>query len=86
MAANGKLRIATDGYLAYCPACEGYHLFDKRWTFNGNFDKPSFTPSMHVNAGQSDSCHSFLTDGKWHYCSDSKHDFAGQTVEMEDED
>jgi len=32
-----------------CPGCKHYHVFDQRWTFNGDFDKPTFTPSMLVN-------------------------------------
>jgi hypothetical protein len=80
---KGKLQIHNDGLAAYCLACKTYHLFDKRWTHNGDFDKPTFTPSMHVNAGQFDSCHSFLTDGVWHYCSDSKHEYAGRSLALD---
>jgi len=80
---KGKLQIHGDGLAAYCPACKTYHLFDKRWTHNGDFDKPSFTPSMHVNAGQSDSCHSFLTDGMWHYSEDSGHEYAGRSLALD---
>jgi hypothetical protein len=80
---KGKLQILDDGLAAYCPACKTYHLFNKRWTHNGDFDEPSFTPSMHVNAGQSDACHSFLTDGIWHYCEDSKHEYAGRSIALD---
>ena len=79
---KGKLMIVDDGILAWCPACDTYHLFDSRWTHNGDFNKPSFTPSMHINADQSDSCHSFLTDGIWHYCSDSKHEYANKNIAL----
>ena len=34
------------GYMIFCPACKSGHLFDKRWTFNGNYDKPTFRASM----------------------------------------
>lgn len=41
--------INTDGtkyYLIECPACGHGHMFDSRWTFNGDFDKPTFRASM----------------------------------------
>ena len=79
---KGKLTIIDDGLLAWCPACDTYHLFDSRWTHNGDFDNPSFTPSMHINADQNDACHSFLTDGIWHYCSDSKHEYANKDLAL----
>lgn len=35
-----------------CPACRCSHRFDVgRWTFNGDMDRPTFTPSMHVTTG-----------------------------------
>ncbi len=82
MTVRGKLQILDDGLAAYCPACKTYHLFDSRWSHNGSFDNPSFTPSMHVNAGQHDSCHSFLTDGVWHYSEDSGHEYAGRSIAL----
>ncbi len=80
---TGKLRIAQTGnYLAYCPGCKEYHVFDKRWTFNGDFENPSFTPSLLVKGGDNSICHSYLTDGEWRFCGDSTHGLAGQTVPM----
>ena len=29
-----------------CPGCGCSHIFDQKWTFNGNMDKPTFSPSM----------------------------------------
>lgn len=47
------LRKGADGYLFYCPGCEDAHKFRiggdgarPQWTFNGNVDCPSFTPSL----------------------------------------
>jgi hypothetical protein len=71
------------GYLIYCPGCKSHHVFDTRWTFNGDFEQPTFSPSMLVNQHRPESrCHSFVTDGKIQYLSDSFHDLAGQTVEL----
>ena len=35
-------------WMFYCPACRCYHSFDERWEFNGNVDKPTFSPSLLV--------------------------------------
>jgi len=35
-------------YLIHCPACKFAHKFDSRWTFNGDFAKPTFRASMLV--------------------------------------
>jgi len=68
---KGKLRIIEDGMVAfYCPGCEEHHYVhiksdgfgDNRpiWVFNGNYDKPTFTPSILVKSG--------------HYCDHTKAD------------
>ena len=73
---NGRGR----SYGVYCPACKHAHIYDSRWTFNGNFEKPTFTPSMvewcsHPETKEDLSrCHTFLTDGVWNFLSDCKHD------------
>lgn len=74
------------GWLVECPACGYGHLFDSRWTFNGNVDSPTFTPSMLVNASgkYGKVCHSFVTDGKIRFLNDCQHELAGQTVELKD--
>lgn len=74
-----------------CPGCGDYHLFDKRWTFNGNMEKPTFTPSMLSKAPSGDGqpmrvCHSFATNGRINFLSDSTHALAGQTVDLPDID
>ena len=81
---------------ALCPGCGYEHSFfiddrdgtEKRdtWEFDGDYDNPTFTPSMLVNKDgwrkDKPLCHSFLTKGKWHFLSDSTHELAGQTVDM----
>lgn len=65
------------------------------WTFNGNVDSPTVTPSLLVtypaNPRATDEfkewrtervCHSFITDGKVQFLSDCTHELAGQTVEI----
>jgi hypothetical protein len=88
------------GHLIQCPACENEHLFRSepgpngaKWSFNGDYIKPTFTPSMmirvrpmpkgHPQEGQWDVCHSFVTDGKIRYLPDCTHEMAGKTVDLE---
>lgn len=81
------------GWLIYCPGCHNSHLFDNRWKFNGDVDKPTFMPSMLVNGSKiikeydgetyGHRCHSFVTDGKIKFLSDCTHSMAGQTVDLE---
>jgi len=83
---NAKNREGKDIWLIVCPACGNCHPLDERWTFNGDYDKPTFRASLLVNAGSVEPsrpvCHSFITDGKIQYLSDCTHKLAGQTVEL----
>jgi hypothetical protein len=74
------------------------HPLPDRWTFNGNLDKPTFSPSFrHTWGGHSGLtspqmgtdpkyrfCHYIVTDGRVAYCGDSTHALAGQTIDMPD--
>lgn len=50
------LKTAT-GYRFWCPGCKDTHEFwtDKpggfNWSFNGNVDKPTFSPSLLIRTG-----------------------------------
>lgn len=72
------------GWLIDCPGCGMSHLFDNRWNFNGDVDKPTFTPSMLARWPENNVCHSFVTDGKIKFLNDCTHDLKGQEVEMLD--
>jgi hypothetical protein len=91
---NGDLHL---GYGIECPGCGESHLFYSRdlaaarpdvpsWTFNGNLDLPTFSPSMYCEGKDSKCkpfiCHSFVTDGRIQFLSDCTHELAGQTVEL----
>ncbi|HXR93556.1 MAG TPA: DUF6527 family protein [Steroidobacteraceae bacterium] len=114
MMRKGVLRVAESGRCAFwCPGCEEYHSIRTRgqgaWGFNGNYDAPTFTPSVLVEGTRftergeqqheawvaagcqspppefertDNRCHSFVTDGKIQFLSDSKHKLAGQTVPL----
>jgi hypothetical protein len=72
----------------YCKGCDTFHAFDNRWEFNGNFEKPTFSPSMLVYPANKPEkrCHSFVRDGKIQYLDDCFHQYKGQTLELEDID
>jgi hypothetical protein len=87
-----KLRSMTvDGvecYVFHCPGCKFGHRFEVgngRWTFNGDLERPTFTPSL-VSITNEPICHLFMRDGKIEFLSDSKHELAGQTVDCPDWD
>jgi hypothetical protein len=53
------------------------------WTFNGDLNRPTFTPSLLVNPSwPQQRCHSFITDGKIQFLDDCWHDLKGKTVEL----
>ncbi|MGZ6477656.1 MAG: DUF6527 family protein [Bdellovibrionales bacterium] len=81
-----------------CPGCKTFHSIptsgSRAWKFNNDMDKPTFSPSILVKgyrfiskAADNDEtekfvCHSFVTDGRISFCSDSTHSLSGQTVDL----
>ncbi len=85
---SGKGQSVGKKYIFHCPGCECLHSYDVRtdggrpnWTFNGDFDRPTFSPSLLY---PDRICHLFLTDGKIRFLGDCTHKLAGQVVEMVD--
>lgn len=76
------------GYVITSPATGQNIIFDSRWTFNGDFEKPTFRPSMLVQYPTENPEtghvreHFFVTDGKIQYLQDCHHSMAEQTVDM----
>jgi hypothetical protein len=59
------------------------------WGFNGNFDKPTFTPSVLTTWTEGEKriekrCHTFVTDGMVQFLGDCTHALAGQTHPLPD--
>lgn len=63
------------------------------WTFDGNLDAPTFSPSVlhHAHGGVVDGpnefkpqvqCHYFIRAGRIEFCGDSRHALAGKTVDL----
>jgi len=89
---------SVDYYSFYCEGCEHLHTYTvtedgQNWIFNGDMDKPSFTPSL-LNRNpliavdgtvtERDRCHLHVTDGMVIHCSDCTHKLAGLTVELKE--
>lgn len=86
----------VEAYSHWCTACQECHTFyiqdqgPEKWSFNGNVDRPTFSPSMKLyRIGKKKDeertlCHYILTDGVMNYCNDSPHAFAGKSVPLED--
>ncbi len=98
---NAKIHYMGDGnmgprggklYVFRCPGCKYGHPFEVEapngvgWTWNGSFDKPTFSPSLLVGKGTTRQCHSFVTDGHIRFLDDCYHELKGQMVEIPDWD
>lgn len=46
--AGPYLRRAEGAYGHWCPACGEMHSIPDNWSFNGNLDKPTFSPSVKI--------------------------------------
>ncbi len=95
---GSKLRSAEGGRVAFmCPGCKMMHHVTvepgpgPQWSWNGNPDAPTFSPSVLVRWPDPDSpgkyiatCHSFVRDGRIQFLNDCTHALAGQTVDLPD--
>lgn len=98
---RGTDRDGRTYYRYRCPGCESQHVLGvdsgprPQWAFDGNFDAPTFSPSVLGHrqkwigdeSGQQGHyvdvvCHSFVRAGKIEYLSDCTHELAGKTVPM----
>lgn len=84
--------------LFWCSGCGEPHQIDTaHWEFNGDFEKPTFSPSYltwldpnpDVLPGEKWNkyrtgfrCHSFIKDGMIEFLSDCTHDLSGQTIAL----
>lgn len=82
------------GYRFNCPGCGSPHVVGTGWQFNGDMERPTFSPSVLVTsvqhklvgegevAAHDGVCHSFITDGRIQFLGDCTHELAGRTVEL----
>jgi hypothetical protein len=91
-----KMRRTTHGFAWWCPGCEEAHPlpYEKGWTFDGNLEQPTFTPSFKHEWDQGPldprrtpghhCCHYVITAGQVAYCGDCTHKLVGKTISMPD--
>lgn len=89
----------------WCPGCEEQHVVSidgplrpgeancGPWSWNGDAERPTFSPSVNVRAAGWDPldphhakgrCHLFVEDGMLRFLGDCQHALVGQTVPMPD--
>ena len=83
---TGYVREIMKGYSVDCPGCKMTHHISNDWNFNGNMNKPTFTPSVSVSwntkDGKPHKCHFHITDGIFKFDKDCTHDYAQQSIPM----
>lgn len=101
---NLKARRSRGSIIFLCPGCGRVHVLrvdgnaDPKWTFNEDYENPTFTPSIltHGKKITEDgnftkdaegnpidvTCHSYVTDGNIQFLADTTHELAGQTVAL----
>lgn len=89
MRVSSKLGRTTAGHYHWCPGCESMHVLPDSWTFDGNVESPTFSPSfLHKwNYGPErtpKSCHYIVTAGILNYCGDCHHALRGTSVPIPD--
>lgn len=90
MQISAYLRKTTTGYSHWCPGCKRLHMIATKqeeensvvWTFNGDVEKPSFSPSVIVEKDGKTVCHYVLINGVLVYCADCTHELASKTIPL----
>ncbi len=86
-----KIKKDGNSFIFKCPGCKRSHVFNNRWKFNNDYNKPTLSPSL-VMKGPiwniekdkfiDEVCHSFIKDGMIQFLSDCTHELANKTVEL----
>lgn len=86
---NDVSKPDVEDYVFHCPGCGSGHRVRAKgprpcWEWNGSMDQPTFRPSLLIRWGSPKEhvCHSFITEGRIEFLSDSTHELAGRTVEI----
>jgi hypothetical protein len=78
-----------ESFWFWCSGCDTNHRFVTKnpkgvsgptWSFNGNLERPTFTPSLLYPSLK---CHLYVTDGTIRYLDDCAHALRGKTVPLE---
>lgn len=89
---TGDRKPGDHTHLFFCPGCQyGHGIEEGRWTITGTPECPTVRASIllyHIPGGdgfkERPQCHSFITDGRIEFLSDSTHHLSGQTVDLPD--
>ena len=99
---SAKVKLAENGLLMYeCAGCKHSHSVQTvkpfangagPWTWNGDVEKPTVSPSVHCQPYRNPTtgsllvkeCHHYIIDGMIHYLHDCDHELAGRVMPMED--
>ncbi len=85
-----------------CPGCGSHHVIHveeknasgAQWSFNGDYERPTFVPSINSRigpygdewgvekAGAYDVCHFFVKAGRIEFLGDCTHKLAGSAVDL----
>ena len=49
---SAKVRVQGDSFWLWCPACDDAHRISNAWGWNGDTERPTFTPSIRVGGVQ----------------------------------
>lgn len=92
---SSKLRSVKDtgggeGFAHWCPGCDGVHvIMFKRgsfpgpiWTYDGNAEAPTCSPSIRLFDKDGTICHYFLKGGEIDFCGDCRHALSGTKVPL----
>jgi Family of unknown function (DUF6527) len=61
---SAVLRRGEGRYFHWCPGCNELHALSDGWTFDGNLDRPTFTPSFKQEGFQEITVNGVWT-GEW---------------------
>lgn len=88
--------VRYDALAFICPGCAsingtGLHMLpvnttehSPSWTWDGNLEAPTISPSIMTGRDSESQCHSFLRGGVLEFLSDCKHVLAGTNVPLPD--
>ncbi|WP_144378546.1 DUF6527 family protein [Mesorhizobium amorphae] len=72
---RGVLRTAEGGHFFFwCPGCKEPHIVGPTWGFNGDYDRPTFTPSVLVRGNKT------MKDQNGRWTGDWERDAAGNLI------
>ena len=83
------VEITAQNLWFFCPGCQCSHCLNldasrdgPRWTWDGNLEAPTVTPSVKCLAAGEVICHLWIKAGRIEFLGDCEHDLAGQVVNM----